>query len=69
MLVVSINPRTTRMGKENHMKTKAWHSRLETDRKVYHDNTSCTEGNNIEDRNRVDGTGGRPRCKRCDELS
>ncbi|MEQ1761998.1 MAG: hypothetical protein ABL984_02520 [Pyrinomonadaceae bacterium] len=51
------------------MKTKAWHSRLETDRKVYHDNTSCTEGNNIEDRNRVDGTGGRPRCKRCDELS
>jgi len=40
------------------MKKPAWHSKLETDRKVYHDNTDCTEGNNIEDRNRVDAQAG-----------
>jgi hypothetical protein len=26
---------------------RPWHSALETDRKVYHDDTRCTEGNNI----------------------
>ena len=46
----------------------AWHSRLIQDRNVYHDNDRCTEGNNIEQRNRVAGTGGRPKCARCAEL-
>lgn len=41
-------------------KVAEFHSKLETDRKVYHDNDKCTEGNNIEERNRVSGTGGRP---------
>lgn len=49
-------------------KTSAWHSKLETDRKVYHDDTRCTEGNNIEARNRVAGTGGRPKCSHCSRL-
>jgi hypothetical protein len=51
------------------MKAPPWHSKLETDRKVYHDETRCTEGNNIEARNRVAGTGGRPKCNRCVEIS
>lgn len=36
---------------------------------VYHDNSSCTEGNNIEKKYLKQGTGGRPKCKRCRELS
>jgi hypothetical protein len=47
-------------------KTDPWHSSLE--RRVYHDNTSCTEGNNIEQRYRVSGKGGLPQCSRCAEL-
>ena len=43
----------------------AYHSVLESDRKVYHDSSLCTEGNNIEAKNRRTGTGGRPRCDRC----
>lgn len=35
---------------------------------VYHDNSECTEGNNIEKENRVSGTGGHRRCNRCKEL-
>lgn len=50
-------------------KTNPWHSKRESDPKVYHDNTSCTEGNNIETYNRVEGTGGRRRCERCSELA
>jgi len=42
-----------------------FHSKLESDKKVYHDDDECTEGNNIEKQNRVSGTGGRPRCKNC----
>jgi len=48
------------------MKTNPWHSKKETDRKVYHDNTKCTEGNNIEKEN--EGTYGRPRCNHCENL-
>lgn len=44
---------------------RPWHSALDTDRKVYHDDTRCTEGNNIEARNRREGTGGRPKCEHC----
>ena len=50
------------------MKTNPWHSKKETDRKVYHDNSSCTEGNNIEKENRQSGTGSRPRCEHCQRL-
>lgn len=50
------------------MKTDPWHSAIESDRRVYHDNTSCTEGNNIESKNRRTGTGGRPRCEHCARL-
>lgn len=37
--------------------------------KVHHDNSSCTERNNIEDRYRKDGTGGLPLCERCSDLN
>lgn len=50
-------------------KVPAFHSKRETDRKVYHDNDKCTEGNNIETYNRVPGTGGRPKCDHCSRLA
>ncbi len=46
-------------------KTKAWHAK-ESD--VYHDNTDCTEGNNIERHNVRPGKGGNRRCKHCKRL-
>jgi hypothetical protein len=50
-------------------KVSPWHSKLENDPRVYHNNTDCNTGNNIEDENRVEGTGGRPLCKECAGLS
>lgn len=50
-------------------KTLPWHSVKHQDRNVYHDNNSCTEGNNIERENRRSGTGGRPKCNHCERLS
>lgn len=35
---------------------------------VHHDQSSCTEGNNIEARYKASGTGGLPKCSRCREL-
>jgi hypothetical protein len=49
-------------------KVAPFHSVLETDRQVYHDNDECTEGNNIEAENRRSGTDGRPRCENCKDL-
>jgi len=48
-------------------KVSAFHSTLPGTR-VYHDNNSCTEGNNIESRNRTSGTGGHPKCEHCKRL-
>lgn len=50
-------------------KVSPFHSKLKTDRRVYHDNNSCTEGNNIETRNRAPGTDNRPKCEHCKRLS
>lgn len=35
---------------------------------VYHNNSSCTEGNNIERENLQSGTAGKPLCSRCSKL-
>ena len=48
------------------MKTSAWHSIKGL---VYHDNTSCNTGNNIERENRREGTGGKPKCDECKSHS
>ena len=50
------------------MKVSPWHSSRVSDPNVYHDNTLCTEGNNIEDKYREAGTDNRPRCKHCSKL-
>lgn len=50
-------------------KTAPWHSIKRSDAPVYHDNTSCKTGNNIERENRRSGTGGRRRCRECTGLS
>ena len=43
-------------------KKKTWHAKKSD---VYHDDSKCTEGNNIENRNLKSGTGGNRKCKRC----
>jgi hypothetical protein len=48
------------------MKTTPFHSIL---MHVHHNNTSCTEGNNIEKQYRRDGTGGKPLCQHCARLA
>jgi len=50
-------------------KVSPFHSIAPSDRKVYHDNDRCTEGNNIEPRNKRSGTAGRPRCEHCSRLA
>jgi len=52
----------------NMAKVAPFHSKKKSDRNVYHDNSSCTEGNNIEPQNKVSGTGGRPKCEHCQRL-
>jgi hypothetical protein len=49
-------------------KVTPFHSKLPGTSK-YHDNNACTEGNNIEPKNRVSGTGGFPKCDHCKRLS
>lgn len=49
-------------------KVSPFHSVKTTDRRVYHDNSSCTEGNNIEVANKRDGTDSRPQCDHCAKL-
>ncbi len=48
-------------------KTSPFHS-IEPGREVYHDNTSCTEGNNIESKYKRYGTAGRRKCSHCSRL-
>jgi len=47
-------------------KTAAFHSVKQS---VYHDNTKCTEGNNIEKESLRTGTGGKPKCAHCSRLN
>ena len=51
------------------MKAYPWHSKLPSDSPVYHAETECEAGNNIEPENVVSGTGGRPKCARCRQIS
>ncbi len=37
-------------------------------RNVYHDHDDCKDGKRILAKNRVAGTGGKPRCKECVKL-
>ena len=48
--------------------TSPWHSVKVGERPVYHDNTACTEGNNIEPQYRRSGTAGRRKCEHCERL-
>ena len=48
-------------------KVSPFHSSLT--KNVYHDNSSCTEGNNIEAKYKVSGTGGLPKCAHCKRLA
>ncbi len=48
-------------------KTDPWYSKVTMD--VYHDETECNTGNNIETENVVKGTGGLPKCSECKGIS
>jgi len=50
------------------MKTSPWYSVKPNAPPVYHDNTECHLGNNIERENRRSGTDGRPKCEVCERL-
>ncbi len=39
------------------------------DRKVFHDQSECGYGKEIKSWHREDGTGGRERCDRCEDLA
>lgn len=52
--------------KEPAVKVSPWYSIHTNDK--YHDNTLCTEGNNIERQWRRSGTGGLPRCAHCARI-
>ena len=49
-------------------KVAAFHSTAPNDPKKYHDQSTCTEGNNIETKNRTSGTGGYPKCDHCSRI-
>lgn len=48
------------------VKKSPWHAK---DSEVYHNNSACTEGNNIEPKNIKNGDGGKRLCKRCKDLN
>jgi len=53
------------------MKTSAWFStetKQEADEVVYHDNTSCKDGDTVEKNHHRYGTDNRPLCKQCARL-
>lgn len=50
-------------------KVAPFHSTALNAPKVHHNNSSCTEGNNIEAKNKASGTGNHPLCAHCGRLS
>ena len=46
--------------------TSPWHSIRQS---VYHNNTNCNTGNNIETENLRQGNGGKPLCQECAGLN
>jgi hypothetical protein len=44
-----------------------FHSKLDT--AVYHNNSACTVGDNIESYNKESGTGGKRLCSGCERLN
>lgn len=49
-------------------KVKEFHSK-KAGTAVYHNNSKCTEGNNIETYNKVSGTGNLRLCNNCNDLN
>jgi hypothetical protein len=50
------------------VKVSPFHSRLPGTNR-YHDESRCTEGDNIEPYNKAAGTGGHPKCDHCKRIS
>ena len=50
------------------MKVSPFHSE-KTKTEVYHNNSKCTEGNNIKSCNKVSGTASLRLCKHCEKLN
>ena len=50
-------------------KKSPWHSVKPGTPQVYHDNSNCTKGNNIEKENVRQGTDNRRLCDECKDLA
>lgn len=50
-------------------KVSPFHSVLQSDRQVYHNNSSCTDGKDLKKENVRPGEGGRPQCADCKKLN
>lgn len=46
-----------------------FHSVKKSDRQVHHNNSKCTEGDNIQPAYKRSGTGGHPLCNHCTRLN
>ena len=51
------------------MKVKSFRSKRPSRKKVYHNNSKCTEGNNIEKSNKIHKVGGACLCEHCKRLN
>ncbi len=47
------------------MKVSTYHSSNQSDPDVHHDHNDCPTGQQIPAHNKVNGTGGFPRCQQC----
>ena len=47
-------------------RTFPWHSKTSN---VYHNNSDCNVGRTIQQKDRLQGTGGKPLCQKCSDLN
>ncbi len=47
------------------MRVPAYHSSNQSDPDIHHNHSDCPTGQQIPAHNKLDGTGGYPRCKQC----
>jgi hypothetical protein len=51
---------------EDMTRTAPWHSLRQN---IHHNDTDCDDGRSVKEGDRRDGTGGKPLCERCAQLS
>ena len=64
--VGDIGPRSSTFREYAAMNRTPWHSIKQM---IYHNETACAVGNNIQIKNLREGAGGKPLCKECADLT